>query len=131
MKIALPTKEDGTIDNHFGHCQFYTICTLDENNQVEKYEKMDSPVGCGCKSNIATTLKNMGVKVMLAGDMGEGAVNVLKSNDIKVIRGCSGKTEAVVSDYLNGNIKDSGIVCAEHEHECESSFVLPKNINLK
>ena len=128
MKIALPTKDDGTIDSHFGHCQFYTICTVDENNQPASYERMESPVGCGCKSDIAPKLHDLGVEVMLAGNMGDGAVNVLSHNQIKVIRGCAGKVEDVVKAYLNGTLDDSGVSC--HEHEC-SGITLPENIEIK
>ena len=32
-KIAIPTRE-GMIDDHFGHCAYYTVFTLDEQNQV-------------------------------------------------------------------------------------------------
>ena len=28
-KIAIPTRE-GMIDDHFGHCAYYTVFTLDE-----------------------------------------------------------------------------------------------------
>jgi len=128
MKIALPTKEDGTIDSHFGHCQFYTICTIDDKRQPLSYERMDSPVGCGCKSDIAPKLHDMGVEVMLAGNMGDGAVNVLSHSQIKVVRGCSGKVEDVVKAYLNGTLSDSGIAC--HEHEC-GSISLPDNLEIK
>ena len=84
MKIALPTKNDGNIDNHFGHCQFYTICTVSDEGKNLQYERLDSPVGCGCKSNIASVLHKMGVTVMLAENMGDDAVNILKNNKIKV-----------------------------------------------
>jgi len=128
MKIALPTREDGTIDSHFGHCQFYTICTINENHQPISYERLDSPVGCGCKSDIAPKLHDMGVEVMLAGNMGDGAVNVLSRSQIKVVRGCNGKVEEVVKAYLNGSLSDSGIVC--HEHEC-GGISLPDNLEIK
>ena len=128
MKIALPSKNDGTIDSHFGHCQFYTICTVSADGNTLEYEKMESPVGCGCKSNIAPRLHEMGVEVMLAGNMGDGAVNVLSNNHIKVIRGCSGKVEDVVAAYLEGRLNDSGITC--HEHEC-GGITLPDDIDIR
>ena len=115
MKIALPTRNDGTIDSHFGHCQFYTICTVGADGRPEKYETMESPVGCGCKSNIAPTLHEMGVEVMLAGNMGDGAVNVLAANNIAVIRGCSGSINDVVAAYLQGKLIDSQLTC---NHQC-------------
>ena len=48
MKICLPTR-DGVIDAHFGHCDHYTIYTI-ENGKIVAEETMSSPEGCGCKS---------------------------------------------------------------------------------
>ena len=54
--------------------------------------------------------------MMLAGNMGDGAVNVLSQSGIDVIRGCSGNTKEVTLAWLAGNLIDSGDSC--HEHEC-------------
>ncbi|HOY32759.1 MAG TPA: NifB/NifX family molybdenum-iron cluster-binding protein [Bacteroidales bacterium] len=113
MKVAVPTRQ-GQVDDHFGHCEYYTIFTI-ENGKVEKQEMMESPIGCGCKSNIAPMLAQMGVKVMLAGNMGEGALCILSDSGIQVYRGCFGDVENVISNYLENNIKDSGIGCTNHE----------------
>ncbi len=66
--IAIPTR-DGMVDDHFGHCAYYTVFTLDEQNQVIYQERLDSPEGCGCKSNIASVMQEMGITLMLAGNM--------------------------------------------------------------
>lgn len=113
MKIAIPTR-DGRIDDHFGHCHHYTIYTIHD-KQIIDTEELPSPEGCGCKSGIAAELEEMGVEVMLAGNMGAGALNKLSSHGIKVIRGCSGDIESVVRSYLTGFILDSGISCSHHE----------------
>lgn len=118
MKIALPTKTDGTIDSHFGHCEFFTVFTLDADQKIVQEEKVASPVGCGCKSNIAGTLGALGVKVMLAGNMGDGAVRVLASNGIQVVRGCCGDVRALADKWIAGGLKDSGIGCIAHGHDC-------------
>ena len=55
-KIAIPTRED-MVDDHFGHCAYYTVVTLDDENQVQEKERLDSPEGCGCKSNIASVMQ--------------------------------------------------------------------------
>lgn len=115
-KIALPTR-NGMIDDHFGHCEFYTILTVDDNNKIVKSETIPSPQGCGCKSNIAFRLQEDGVSVMLAGNMGEGALNKLSSCNITVIRGCKGAVTEVAEAYLAGKIQDSGVGCAAHHHE--------------
>jgi predicted Fe-Mo cluster-binding NifX family protein len=123
MKIAIPTKEGNTIDQHFGHCEFYSIFTVEDNKVVNK-QTLESPKGCGCKSNIAYDLAEMNVKVMLAGGIGNGAVNVLKAQNIEVIRNCSGNVDVLVNDYLAGKITDGGANCAAHdEHHSSDAHV--------
>lgn len=112
-KIAVPTRE-GYIDDHFGHCDHYTIYTINDKQIVDK-STLPSPQGCGCKSGIATELAAIGVTVMLAGNMGEGAKNKLSASGIAVIRGCRGSIDTVVTEYLCGKISDSGDACSHHE----------------
>lgn len=121
MKIAIPTRNQ-SVDDHFGHCEYYTIFTISEDKQIVNRETQDSPEGCGCKSNIASVLENKGVSLLLAGNMGEGARNVLEAHHIQVIRGCHGPVETVIKDWLLGKIKDSGETCSHHDehHECTS-----------
>ena len=112
--IAIPTC-DGMVDDHFGHCAYYTVATIDEQNQVIKQERLDSPEGCGCKSNIAYIMQEMGITIMLAGNMGLGAFNKLSAHGISVIRGCHGKIDDVLNAYLNGEIQDSLESCNHHD----------------
>lgn len=114
MKIAVPTRNN-VVDGHFGHCEYYTIFTINENKEIAGSQFMASPEGCGCKSDIAPLLSRMGVSLLLAGNMGAGALNTLNAQGIEVVRGCSGEVSKVVTDYLGGNIEDSGEGCKEHE----------------
>ncbi len=118
MKLAVPTKGN-IVDSHFGHCDSYTIFSVDENKKIISSELLPSPQGCGCKSNIATTLREKGVSVMLAGNMGDGALNVLSRQGIQVFRGCAGDVKQVAESYLQGQIGDSGVGCHHHSHEGE------------
>lgn len=117
MKIALPSLRN-EIDAHFGHCEYFTVFTISDKNEIIAEDKIDSPAGCGCKSNIALTLAQMGVTHLLAGNMGQGAVNILGMNGIQVLRGCSGNVKDVAQRWLAGNLQDSGLACVEHEHAC-------------
>ncbi len=120
MKIALPSRQN-LIDDHFGHCEYFTIFTVNsDNKKIISQETLASPAGCGCKSNIAQTLSEMGVKIMLAGNMGEGAVTVLNNSGIEVLRGCSGDVKEVVLKWLDGSLMDSGDSCHAHEHGCHN-----------
>lgn len=119
MKIAIPTR-DGHIDDHFGHCDHYTIFEVDDAKQIVASETLPSPQGCGCRSNIASKLAAKGVTLMLAGNMGDGAKAKLEAAAIEVIRGCHGAIEVVLQHYLDGTLADSGIACAAHDgdHQC-------------
>jgi len=124
MKIAIPTKGN-EVDDHFGHCEVYTIVTLDDANQLVHTELMDSPQGCGCKSNVIPLLKEKGVQIMLAGNMGNGALNLLNQNGIEVFRGCSGTINLLIEKFQKGIVLDSGQGCGQHahhgnEHQCNS-----------
>jgi predicted Fe-Mo cluster-binding NifX family protein len=122
MKVAVPTRGN-EVDDHFGHCENYTIFSIGEDNKIEKSEILPSPQGCGCKSNIAGILQQMGVTVLLAGNMGEGALHVLKKHDIDVYRGNQGDARQITESFLQGKISDSGEGCHNHEtqnngHQC-------------
>ena len=109
MKIAVPTR-DGRVDDHFGHCAYYTIFDIID-GEIRNVSRLASPEGCGCKSGIAPVLKQMGVAVMLAGNMGQGAKNVLEAQRIEVIRGCSGDVEELVKAYLAKMVINASIPC--------------------
>lgn len=113
MKIALPSNGN-EVDSHFGHCQCFTIFSVDDKNEIVSEETMTPPPGCGCKSNVVPQLASMGVTVMLAGNMGLGAVNVLASHGIKVVRGCAGNVRDVTRGWLAGKIQDMGTGCQSH-----------------
>ena len=118
MKIAIPTRENN-VDGHFGQCEYYTIFSVEENKIVKK-EILESPQGCGCKSNIAATLQQKGVKQMLAGNMGAVALSKLNAFGIEVTRGCDGNVDELVAKHQKGEIKDTGEPCGyydlPHEH---------------
>ncbi len=119
MKIAVPVTEDYQIDNHFGHCKAYYLFTIAENNEITDVQTLDSEPGCGCKSNIATTLAERGVKILLAGGIGNGAISVINKAGIEVVRGCSGNAAEAVKLYVSGLLKDGGESCHQHENHNE------------
>jgi predicted Fe-Mo cluster-binding NifX family protein len=124
MKIAVPVTKENQIDSHFGQCESYNVFTISDKNEITSAKNVDSPQGCGCKSDIASVLASDGVTIMLAGGIGGGAINVLNNNGIEVIRGCSGDATEVVKLFLSGLVEDSGSSCHQHEshhqngHQC-------------
>lgn len=118
LKIAVPSR-GGLVDEHFGHCEAFTVFEVDEDKSVAKQSSFTPPPSCGCKSNLIPTLVDMGVSVLVAGNMGEGAVVRLQQAGIQVVRGASGPVREAVDAWLAGNLADSQILCTAHGgHEC-------------
>ncbi|MDO4497298.1 MAG: NifB/NifX family molybdenum-iron cluster-binding protein [Bacteroidales bacterium] len=134
IKIAIPTR-DNRVDDHFGHCDHYTVFTIDNQKQILSEERLDSPQGCGCKSNIASVMQEMGITLMLAGNMGMGAFNKLAQHGIRTLRGCKGDIHDVLNAYLDGQLTDSAESCdhhdcGNHDHSHDTYtpvFTLPNN----
>ncbi|MBP6231210.1 MAG: dinitrogenase iron-molybdenum cofactor biosynthesis protein [Paludibacteraceae bacterium] len=116
MKIAVPVKSNNQIDAHFGHCEGYKIYTT-EGKSILKEEALESPKSCGCKSDIASVFQQKGVTIMLAGGIGDGAVDALTTHNVEVIRNCQGDANELVINYLNGNVFDKGENCSSHSHD--------------
>ena len=116
MKIAIPITRENQIDGHFGRCEYYGVYTISEKNEIVDVQTIKSEQGCGCKSNISGVLANQGVTIMLAGGIGGGAINVLNTWGIDVVRGCSGNAADAVKEFVLGNLADSGVSCQQHEH---------------
>ena len=113
MKVAVPARAD-QVDGHFGHCEHFDVFTLDAGKKVAGVQRVDPGAGCGCKSNIASVLARMGVTHMVAGNMGDGAVHVLRANGIEVTRGASGNAREAVEAFAAGTLSDSAESCAGH-----------------
>lgn len=126
IKLAVPTRGND-VDDHFGHCESYTIFTVDADDNIVKTEVLPSPQGCGCKSNIGSILKEVGVSVMLAGNMGNGALKVLQHHGIDVCRGCSGNVRQIAEEFLQGKIVDSGEGCKSHDNHDEHEHICNNN----
>ena len=124
MKVAIPTKVDANgahiVDSHFGHCEFYTLLTVDDAGEVGVEEHVSAPQGCGCKSNIANTLADEGVTVLVGGNMGQGAVDKLSEAGIETVRGLNGPVREALAKWLADDIPAQPEICdhGDDGHEC-------------
>ncbi len=115
MKIAVAS-ENETVTEHFGHCENFNIFEA-KNNKVTKKESIKNP---GHKPGfLPNFLNDMGVKVIISGGMGSGAIEIFNEKGIEVIVGASGSTLKAAEDYLKGDLKSTGSVCHEHKHQDE------------
>ncbi len=112
MKIAVAC-EKTIVTEHFGHCENFMIFET-ENEQIIKSESIPNP---GHKPGfLPNYLNDMGVKVIISGGMGGGAIDIFNEKGIETIVGVSGEAKKAVELYLQGNLKSTGSVCHDHKH---------------
>lgn len=115
MKIAIACEND-MVAQHFGHCSTFNIFDVNDGKIVEN-KLIDNP---GHKPGfLPVYLNDMGVQVIISGGMGQGAVEICKQKDIKVITGVTGTVKEVIGQYIAGKLVSDGSVCNRHEHRNE------------
>jgi predicted Fe-Mo cluster-binding NifX family protein len=113
MKIAVAC-EGKTVSGHFGHCEGFGVYELEGKKVVKK----DFTLNPGHRPGfLPVFLKELGTDMIIAGGMGETAQQLFNENGIEVVVGAQGFCDDVVEQYIRGELKSTGSVCTEHEHE--------------
>ncbi len=115
VRIAIPT-EGENVCSHFGKCGTFTVVEI-ENNTVKSKTSLDTTGNQ--HSLLPGFLAEHGVNMVIAGGMGEGALQGLMNNGIDAITGVSGSIDEAISAYLNGELESSDACCPGHDHEHE------------
>ncbi len=113
MKIAAAT-EGKVISGHFGHCEGFAIFEV-EGSDIKGQDFLENP---GHKPGfLPKYLAEQKVDVIIAGGMGQGAQTLFEESNIEVVVGAEGDIESVVKSFLDGQLKSTGSVCKNHDHE--------------
>ena len=115
MRIAVAA-EGGNVTGHFGHCANFRLYDM-EGGVVVREESVDNP---GHKPGfLPNFLADRGVKVVISGNMGQGARDIFDERGVEVLVGASGDARAAVDLYLKGELETSDSVCHVHQHHGE------------
>jgi predicted Fe-Mo cluster-binding NifX family protein len=115
MKIAVAC-EGKYVTEHFGHCEGFQIFDTNS-NKITSSNFVTNP---GHRPGfLPVFLNDMGVKVIISGGMGGGAIDIFNEKGIEVIVGATGLSEDNVKKYLEGKLVSSGSICHEHQHADE------------
>ena len=113
MKIVVASDEK-YVSGHFGHCEGFTIYEVEEGKSLEK---SFTPNPGHRPGFLPVFLRDLKVNVIIAGGMGETAQDLFNENGIEVVVGAQGLSDDVVQKFVNGELKSTGSVCTEHQHE--------------
>lgn len=110
MKIAIPVAE-GNLFSHFGHSRNFALIDVDqaEKKVLGRQDVAAPPHEPGL---LPGWLAQRGVQMIIAGGMGERAVELCRQNDIEVIVGApAASIENLVETYLSGRLQSGDNRC--------------------
>ncbi len=108
-KIAVPVDENGLLDGHFGHCKFFAVLTVVDKNIVDEQKLVPPPHEPGL---LPKWLAEQGVTEVLAGGMGQKAIQIFNYNDVNVWVGAPRKTARELAEgFLHSSIQFTANYC--------------------
>lgn len=112
-KIAFPMS-GGKLSAHFGHCEQFVIVTLVDKEIVK--EELKTPPG-HVHGAYPKFLVGENVDVVIAGGIGQSAINILQQNGVKVLSGVAiSDLQSMVKDYVNNSLDMTGEGCNHKDH---------------
>jgi predicted Fe-Mo cluster-binding NifX family protein len=110
MKICVSASSgslDANVDSRFGRCPYFVVVDSETLEfTVVSNDSTNAAHGAGIQA--AQTVANMGVKVVITGNVGPNAFNVLSATGIKIVTGASGSVRDAVEKYKRGQLKEAG-----------------------
>ena len=108
MKIGIPASSDSleaNVDPRFGRCPYFLIVNPDSMDfSVIPNDSTNAAHGAGIQA--AQTIANMGVDVVITGNVGPNAFNVLFATGIKILTGASGSIREAIEKFKTGQLKE-------------------------
>ena len=96
---------EANVDSRFGRCSFFVIVNSETMEfSVVSNDSTNAAHGAGIQA--AQTVVNKGVELVITGNVGPNAFNVLSASGIKIVTGASGSVKEAVEKYKNGQLKE-------------------------
>ncbi|MFO7977159.1 MAG: NifB/NifX family molybdenum-iron cluster-binding protein [Bacteroidales bacterium] len=115
--FAIPM-ENGALCAHFGHCQKFVFVEV-ENNEIKDVKELTPPDHV--PGLYPAWVAGFGVTDVIAGGMGQRAIDLFNQQNINVFVGAPMKpARELVSDFLQGQLTLVENYCdTDHQHQHE------------
>ncbi len=109
MKFAIPLA-DGKLTAHFGHCKEFAIVYTEQNQIVKTEFEIPPPHEPGV---LPKWLSEKGVNVVIAGGMGNRAIDLFNQAGIQVVTGAPVESpETLVMSYIENSLVSGDNLCS-------------------
>jgi len=109
-RIAIPL-ENGILCSHFGHCQQFAILDADNKTITDEILITPPPHEPGL---LPAWLAEKGVTDVIAGGMGQRAINLFNGQKINVFVGAQPKAPRELANELVNDSLAAGANCCDH-----------------
>ena len=109
MKIAISSTgpdSDAQVDLRFGRCQYFVLVE----DKTENFEFLDNEAAAlsgGAGLQAAQMVAEADVKVVITGNIGPNAINVLKAAGIKAYHCGPGTVRKALQKYQDGSLQET------------------------
>lgn len=111
--FAIPT-ENGELCAHFGHCEKFTIVEV-ENNTITKIKEHTPPQHV--PGLYPVWVAELGATDVIAGGMGQRAIDLFNQQNINVFTGASIKpANELVNDFIENKLMLQANYCNHDDH---------------
>jgi predicted Fe-Mo cluster-binding NifX family protein len=111
MKICVTATAgdlNAQVDPRFGRCQYFVFVDSDTMAfEAMANEAIAAPGGAGIQA--AQTVVNKGVAVLISGNIGPNAFQVLSTAGVKIATDAYGTVKEAVEMYKNGRLSETGV----------------------
>lgn len=112
MKIAVACEND-QVTEHFGHCEGFLLFDAEDDKILDSTFVENPGHRPGFLPNF---LNDLGVRVVISGGMGGGAIEIFNEKGIEVVTGAAGPAREAAELYVKGLLTSTGSVCHDHQH---------------
>lgn len=107
--IAVPVNERGILDTHFGHCKSFALFNI-ENNVIESQDNLTPPPHE--PGVLPKWLAEIGATDIIAGGMGQQAINIFNDNKVNVFVGAEQlPADAIINSFIKGDLSLKANYC--------------------
>lgn len=112
MRVALAI-DNNMITEHFGHCDHFVVYEVQE-KEIKDSEILKNPPHQ--KGFLPKFLKENDIDVVIVGNMGKMAVDLMNNLGIECYRGVKGNQVDVINSFIAGTLESTDIQCNQHKH---------------
>ncbi|PKL37462.1 MAG: dinitrogenase iron-molybdenum cofactor biosynthesis protein [Spirochaetae bacterium HGW-Spirochaetae-1] len=111
MKIAITSEGkdlQSTVDPRFGRAKGFIIYdeASGKSSYIDNVQNLNAPQGAGIQS--AKNIVDAGAEVLITGNVGPKAFNVLNQASVKIMIGASGSVSRALEDFKAGKLQEAG-----------------------